>query len=215
MSLTPFPPSPSRGDDPDNFSAETDAFLGHFPVFVGEVNLLATDLDQLKIDVQFIKDDAILTPTLSMMKTRTLELPKDFKKFSIFFSRLNLQWDPDYSSFVSTKEVNGLGSINGEMLNKLITSSVEIKMPSSEDDRLYIYIKAPNDNFYFFGYSQGILSITSNNTSFTDALVKLKKKELVYKMPNDETYEIQAVSPETADLFVQRVKSSGQPKVKE
>jgi hypothetical protein len=59
MSLTPFPPSPSRGDDPDNFSAETDAFLGHFPVFVSEVNLLATDLDQLKIDVQFIKDDAI------------------------------------------------------------------------------------------------------------------------------------------------------------
>lgn len=168
-----------------------------------------------KAMAEFIKDDAILTPTLSMMKTRTLELPKDFKKFSIFFSRLNLQWDPDYSSFVSTKEVNGLASINGEMLNKLITSSVEIKMPSSEDDRLYIYIKAPNDNFYFFGYSQGILSITSNNTSFTDALVKLKKKELVYKMPNDETYEIQAVSPETADLFVQRVKSSGQPKVKE
>jgi len=59
MSLTPFPPSPSRGDDPDNFSAETDAFLGHFPVFVGEVNLLVIDLDQLKIDVQFIKDDAI------------------------------------------------------------------------------------------------------------------------------------------------------------
>jgi hypothetical protein len=59
MSLTPFPPSPSRGDDPDNFSAETDAFLGHFPVFVSEVNLLSTDLDQLKIDVQFIKDDAI------------------------------------------------------------------------------------------------------------------------------------------------------------
>ncbi|HNG13911.1 MAG TPA: hypothetical protein PL173_12575, partial [Saprospiraceae bacterium] len=67
-------------------------------------------------------------------------------------------------------------------------------------------------NFYFFGYSQGILSVTSNNTVFTDAFLKLKKKELVYKKENDETYEIQAVSPETADLFVQRAKAAGKPK---
>ncbi|MCC6689876.1 MAG: hypothetical protein IT268_12575, partial [Saprospiraceae bacterium] len=130
----------------------------------------------------------------------------------LFFSKLDLIWDADYSSFVSSKDVNGLAAINGEMLNKMVTSSVEIKMPSNEDDRLYIYIKGPNENFYFFGYSQGILSVTSNNTVFTDAFLKLKKKELVYKKENDETYEIQAVSPETADLFVQRAKAAGKPK---
>lgn len=161
---------------------------------------------------EFITDDAVLTPLLSTMKARTLELPKEFKKFSLFFSKLNLIWDADYSSFVSSKDVNGLAAINGEMLNKMVTSSVEIKMPSNEDDRLYIYIKGPNENFYFFGYSQGILSVTSNNTVFTDAFLKLKKKELVYKKENDETYEIQAVSPETADLFVQRAKAAGKPK---
>ena len=58
MSLTPFPPSPSRGDDPDNFSAETDAFLGHFPVYVSEINALTIDLNNLEIDVQAIKDAA-------------------------------------------------------------------------------------------------------------------------------------------------------------
>lgn len=164
---------------------------------------------------EFVKEDPVLVPMLSLMKTKTLEFPKEFKKFSLFFSKLDLKWDPDYQSFISSKEVNGLASINGEMLNKMVTSSVEIKMPTNEDDRLYIYIKAPNDNFYFFGYSQGILSVTSNNTAFTDILVKLKKKDLIYKMPEDETYEIQAISPETADLFVQRVKSSGQPVQKE
>lgn len=164
---------------------------------------------------EFIRDDAVLTPILSTMKARTLELPKDFKKFSLFFSKLDLIWDADYQSFVSSKEVNGLAAINGEMLNKLVTSSVEIKMPSNEDDRLYIYIKGPNDNFYFFGYSQGILSVTSNNTVFTDAFLKLKKKELVYKMEDDETYEIQAVSPETAQMFVQRAKAAGKAKTEE
>lgn len=58
MSLTPFPPAPSRGDDPDNFSLETDAFIGHFPVYVTEINALTIDLNNLEIDVQAIKDAA-------------------------------------------------------------------------------------------------------------------------------------------------------------
>lgn len=160
---------------------------------------------------EFIPENAVLTTTTSVMKLRTLELPKEFKKYAFFFSKLNMKWDPDYESFITSKDINGLASINGEMINKLVNSNVEIRMPSNEDDRIYIYIKAPNENFYFFGFSQGILNITSNNTAFTDALLKLKKKDLVHKMPDDETYEIQAVSPETANLFVQRVKSSGTP----
>lgn len=160
---------------------------------------------------EFIPDDAVLSSTTNLMKLRTLELPKDFKKYTFFFSKLNLKWDPDYESFVTTKELNGLASINGEMINKMVTCNMEVRMPSNEDDRIYIYIKAPNDNYYFFGFSQGILNITSNNTSFTDALLKFKKKDLIHKMPDDETYEIQAVSPETANLFIQRVKSAGTP----
>jgi len=58
MSLTPFPPLPNRGDSPDTFSADTDAFLSHLPVFVIEANDLSIDLNNVEIDVQAIKDAA-------------------------------------------------------------------------------------------------------------------------------------------------------------
>lgn len=44
MTISNFPPSPSRSD-PANFSDEADAFLGHFPTFVTEVNALSADVD--------------------------------------------------------------------------------------------------------------------------------------------------------------------------
>jgi len=161
---------------------------------------------------EFIPDDAVLQPILSAMKVRTLELPKEMTKFTFLFSKLSMKWDPEYESFITTKEVNGLAAINGQMINKMVNCSVEARMPSTDDDdRLYIYIKAPNENFYFFGYAQGILSVCSNNTEFTDASLKLKTKDLIKKMPDDEVYEIQAVSAATASLFMERVKSSGQP----
>lgn len=131
---------------------------------------------------EFVKEDPVLVPMLSLMKTKTLEFPKEFKKFSLFFSKLDLKWDPDYQSFISSKEVNGLASINGEMLNKMVTSSVEIKMPTNEDDRLYIYIKAPNDNFYFFGYSQGTYFSHFQQYGLYRYIGKTKK-DLIYKMP--------------------------------
>jgi len=58
MSLTPFPPAPSRGADSENFSVKADAFLGALPVFVTEINALTIDLNNLEIDVQAIKDAA-------------------------------------------------------------------------------------------------------------------------------------------------------------
>ena len=43
---------------------------------------------------------------------------------------------------------------NIEPFNKMLETTVEIIMPGNEDDRLYIYIKTPEDTYYFFGYRQ-------------------------------------------------------------
>jgi hypothetical protein len=44
MAITPLPTPPSR-DDPTNFSARGDAFLGALPTFATEANALALDLN--------------------------------------------------------------------------------------------------------------------------------------------------------------------------
>ena len=137
----------------------------------------------------------------------TLILPKKYNPFTLLFDKVPMTWDRDYQSFVSTKEKLGLVSMDGEMINTNITAYIEVKMPTNDDDRLYIYIKSPSQQYYFFGYKQGILNLVSNNTRFMEELLKLKDKEKIFKMPDGEQYEIQPVEPSTAQAFVNRVEA--------
>ena len=121
-----------------------------------------------------------------------------------------MKWDAEYQSFVSKEKKLGLVSVEGEPLNKMLEAYVEYKMPTNEDDRLYIYIKSPSELFYFFGFKQGILSVTSNNPEFMDAISGMKAKELITKMDDGNTYEIQAVDVGSARLFLNRVKAAQQ-----
>jgi hypothetical protein len=142
------------------------------------------------------------------ISTGTLALPKKFNPFTVLFDQVPMIWDRDYQSFVSTREKLGLVSIDGEMINTNITAYIEVKMPTNDDDRLYIYIKSPSQQYYFFGYKQGILNLVSNNTRFMDELLKMKDKDKIFKMPDGEQYEIQPVEPSTASAFVNRVEAA-------
>ncbi|MCB0520498.1 MAG: hypothetical protein KDD27_16280 [Saprospiraceae bacterium] len=134
----------------------------------------------------------------------SLVLPKKSNTYSFLFDRVPMTWDPDYQSFVATQEKLGLMSIDGEPLNTNITAYIEVKMPTNDDDRLYIYLKSPSQMYYFFGYKQGILNLVSNNSRFMEELLGMKDKEKIIKMPDGEQYEIQPVEPSTAQAFVNR-----------
>ena len=129
----------------------------------------------------FLSNDTELTETVNIMKNRTLFFPKKYQHHTFFFSDLPMKWDPDYQSFVSSKDLVGLGSIGADMINKNLTCYVEFKMPSNGDDRVYIYIKSPSEYFYFFSYRGGIMSTVSNNTRYNDALAGPKEKRNRYQ----------------------------------
>jgi hypothetical protein len=88
-----------------------------------------------------------------------------------------------------------------------MTVFVEYKMPGSQDDRFYLYIKASADLWYFFGYQSGALNVVSSSTRFNDLLLGLKPKDTQIKMKDGETYEVVAANPSIADAFVNRVRS--------
>jgi len=157
----------------------------------------------------FIPKQKELNAALELMNsTRSLNLPPKGEKHTFFLTKLPLIWDADFQSFVSKGNRIGLHSIVGEKIDKMLTSYVEFKMPSNEDDRFYIYIKSPNDNYYFFGYKQGILSMVSNNSTFTQILDGMKEKERTVKLPNGNTIEIQPTTHSTAMAFVKRVQAA-------
>lgn len=170
-------------------------------------------------DINFYKKSAreLFPPTtkeiqqsLDGLTSGYLDIQPKFNPYTLLFSRLKMKWDADYQLFVTTEDKNGIVSIAGEPINKMLTCHVEFMMPSNEDDRLSIYIKSPSELFYYFGFKQGILSITSNNPAFMEVFDKLKAKDLIQKMDDGETYEIQAVEPGTANLFLRRIQATRQ-----
>ncbi len=137
-----------------------------------------------------------------------LDIPPKFNPYTFLFSDLPMVWSSDLQSLVSSEKEVGVASVGGVGINKKLECYVEFKMPSNMDDRLYLYIKAPMGNYYFFGFKQGILNVTSNNTTFMDELFSLKKKEMFIKMDDGEMYEITAVEPSTARIFINRINAA-------
>jgi hypothetical protein len=158
---------------------------------------------------EFIPDDAKYVEVTNIMRNRALALPETFKKFPFFLPKVSLRWNNELQSLISEGDRLGIASLKGEMLNRYVRGHLELRMPSNEDDRMYVYLRSGSEFYYFFGYRGGILSITSNNTDFMDASAKLKAKDLVVKMPGDKVYEIQFVGQETADLWLRRIRDAG------
>ena len=151
--------------------------------------------------------DKDMEKVVQTLQSGTFNLPPKLNKHTFVFSKLPMVWDNDYQSFITTDTKVGLASINGEMLNRTVTGFIEFKMPTNNDDRLYIYLKSPSDYYYFFGYKQGVMNVVSNNTKFNDEVVNMKEKERIFKMDDGETYEIQPVNPGTAEAFVRRIQA--------
>ena len=180
--------------------------------FDGQNIVYLTDINFYKKAIaELFPDNKDMTEAVNGMNTGVLEIPKKYNEFTLLFSKLKLKWDPEYQSFLTTTKKSGLVSINGEPIGKMITCYVECKMPTTEgDDRLYIYLKSPNELYYYFGFKQGILSVVSNNVKLMEELEKLKAKDLIMKMSDGETYEIQAVETGRANQFVRRVEAANQ-----
>ncbi|MEM9888473.1 MAG: hypothetical protein AAF849_21440, partial [Bacteroidota bacterium] len=137
-----------------------------------------------------------------------LNLPAKHNNHTFVFAKLPMKWNTEYQSFVTKGSKVGLVSIKGELFNYVYKGYVECRMPTNGDDRLYIYLESPTGTSYYFGFKQGILSITSSNTAFIQAAEALKAKEVILKMDDGETYEIQLVSPGISNMFINRVKAA-------
>ncbi len=156
---------------------------------------------------EFVTDEKDRTEALANLQSNVVALPKIDNKYTILLGRHPVLWNAEYQSFLSTEDKIPLLGFNGQLVGKMMTTYVEYKMPGNEDDRFYIYIKVSPDLWYFFGYQTGALNVVSSSTRFNDALLALKPKETVLKMPDGETYEIVAANPSVADAFVNRVRA--------
>ncbi len=169
--------------------------VGYQPVdlFVKAVTELFPNMKDIDVTREALRSDQILS------------IPKKENPYTFLFSRLPLKWNPEYQSFFSARDRLGVAGVQGEMFNRMLKCYVEFKMPSNEDDRLYIFLESPSGYYYFFGYKQGILSTVSNNGAYIEVLNAMKNKERITKMSDGGFFEIQPAEESTARIFVNRV----------
>ena len=146
-----------------------------------------------------------LEAAVAGLSANSIDLSPKINDHTFLFSELDMQFVPDYQSFVTKSGKNGLASIRGVPVSKQVDSYVEIMMNAAGDDRLYLYLKSPSETYYFFGFKDGILHVTSNNSAFMNELETMKAKDLVMKMDDGETYEILPVQPGDAARFLRRM----------
>ena len=161
----------------------------------------------LNVLPEFLNDPKALSKTFKILTTnQVLVLPEKKNKHTFLLSDMNLKWDMENQSFISTKDQLGLVSINGTPVNNLLTGYFQLKLMSNENDQLYFYLKSPSGNFYYFGFKNGILDTSSNNEKYNETVSDLKKKERQIKMKDGELFEIMLASGGSANNFVNRAK---------
>ncbi len=171
---------------------------------------LVTDQEFYRTGIKtlFPEDTKERQAALAGILAGAIDVPKKINQHSFLFSQLKMKWSNDYQSFVTTEKLNGLASVKGNPINRMLESYVEIKMPTGGDDRIYLYLKSPSELYYFLGFQDGILNVVTNNQQFMTELEGMKAKELVLKMDDGETYEILPVSPGTAQTFLRRAQAA-------
>ena len=160
-----------------------------------------------KVLTEFIPDEKDYKKTVAEMKEKTLLMPDKYNDYSFLFSRVSMRWNQELQSMVSYGSKADLNSVLGIPINKKLTAWVEFKMPSNNDDRVYVYIKTANDFFYFFGYQKGVLGITSTNPRMEEEFNKIKPKERIAKT-KDGDLELQWEDAGKGEMFVRRMQNA-------
>ncbi len=98
---------------------------------------------------------------------RQARLPEELQK-TIVLSHVSLRWDKQSRSYVSQGKI-GIANINGVAVNKMFTGYLEITKRRS-GDYLDFYVELENNNWYYFGYTRGLMQAYSSNRAFVNII---------------------------------------------
>ena len=101
---------------------------------------------------------------------------------TIVLGNLNLQWDPNRSSFRTIKGQNKISVLylNGKEVDVDLTGYVELRYARNHLSRIYIYLDLGGGNFYFFRYlydgSKGYMNVLSSDGKAEKIISQLDRK---------------------------------------
>ena len=134
-------------------------------------------------------------------------LPDPMKQ-TIILNELSLVWNDRTNSYQSKGKI-GIASIDGVIINKRVDGFVELQIKRSGDIfDIYLELSQTGDYLYF-GYTRGVMQTLTNNRTYLDNILALKKKETRMKVPRGETSYLYLISTNRKrDNFYKKWKST-------
>jgi hypothetical protein len=123
---------------------------------------------------------------------------------TLFFTNVKLVWNQESRSYRSVGKIS-LGSINGDQINKQMDGYIEFTKRRN-GDLVDIYLELDRRNWYYFGYTRGVMSVLSSNREFNGAIDEVKTSQRKMKTPRDEVPYLYSVSdPRKKAMFLRRM----------
>lgn len=115
---------------------------------------------------------------------RQAQLPEELKK-TIVISEITLDWNKESRSYRSRGDI-GIAYINGVPVNKIFTGYLEITKRRS-GDYFDLYIELDETNWYYFGYTRGVMQTFSSNHDYVNIINDLPLRTRKMNVPERET----------------------------
>jgi hypothetical protein len=123
---------------------------------------------------------------------------------TIVLSDVNLSWNPDLRSFISSGPI-GISNIRKEPVNKYTTGYVEIGRRRN-GDILNVYLELTPSVWYFFSYSNNVMQAISSNKSFNEALTSMKDANRKLKVEDGKpSYQFIVSTNEKRNTFLRKM----------
>lgn len=112
------------------------------------------------------------------------ELPKALKH-TILLNEIKLVWSDVTDSYHSLGQI-GIASINGIQINKKVDGFFELRIKRS-GDIMDLYLQMDRRNYYYFGYTRGVMQTLSSNRLYVETIMNMKTKDRKVKTSRGQT----------------------------
>ncbi|MFO7924306.1 MAG: hypothetical protein R6U58_11495 [Bacteroidales bacterium] len=127
-------------------------------------------------------------------ESRISQLPDELEK-TFVLSDINMKWNKETRSYQSRGKI-GIAYINGVYVNKLYTGYLEITKRRSGDYADF-YIELDNNNWYYFGYTRGVMQTFSSNPEYVNIIDELPLRHRRMRVSARETRYIYMLATDT------------------